>query len=99
MIALVKWEPYQIVGIYESVKGMKAPEGHDFVIGLTGSSYIWELDKDTWKKVYGLWVQGKYKEIFIMHNEGKWTNYYYCCESYEKIVDTNIQYGLNKGYV
>ena len=100
MIALVRWNPYEILGIFPSTEGVEVPDGCEFVIGLAEANTIWQIgDMSLWKKAYGLWLQKKYKEIFIMHNEGGWSSYYYCCDSYEKIVDMNIQYGLNQGYV
>jgi hypothetical protein len=94
---LVRWNPYHVVRVLHDGETCEVPEGFDIISQPLSFSeqFIekWQGDID-WEKVLELHEKGKYFDIFVMHNQGEWTDDNYCCETYYKNVDYNV--GLYK---
>lgn len=54
---------------------------------------LWNYDKIShkkWNVIYQAIKKDDYMTIFELHNEGKWTDLNYCCDSYKPHVRKNI---------
>jgi hypothetical protein len=90
---LVRWSPYQILRVLHDDEICEVPNGCDIINEPLDScqKYIdkWQ-GKINWDKVLDFHAKGDYKEIFIMHNNGNWTDDVYCCDRYKANVDYNV---------
>lgn len=90
---LVRWNPYQILRTLHD-EDCEVPDGCDIItqpLSFT-EEFIqkWQGNID-WNKVLELHENGKYFDIFVMHNKGEWTDDVYCCDRFQKHVDYNVE--------
>ena len=91
---LVRWNPYHILRTLHDGETCDVPDGCDIISQpLEFSEQFIEKwqGKIDWGKVLELHGEGKYFDIFVMHNKGEWTDDNYCCDRYIKNVDYNVE--------
>lgn len=89
---LVQWQPYKILGEFEDGYKQVLEDGQDFVKSLTPDDKFsqWDFSLVDWELVLKLHEEKDYRGIFKMHNDGNWSDEYYCCDFYSKYVDKNV---------
>lgn len=93
---LIQWSPFKILGEFDDDVILQPGNGQDVLSSLpdfttTIVSTEWNFDIVPWEEVIKLHDNGNYREIFTLHNAGRWSSFNYCCNYNKKLVDENIE--------
>lgn len=77
--------------VMQTIYSKKKKQTHQRVDFLNDSTRWRRIKKSEFRKVKKHLEKEEYKEIFKMHNEGKWSSQKYCCGSHKKLVRENIK--------